>query len=51
MRTFLELEVGASRPKQKKQQQVMNDVSSQPKVVQALYNFQPANTDEVWIGL
>ena len=25
----------------------MNDVSSQPRIVQALYNFQPANTDEV----
>jgi len=25
----------------------MNDVSSQPKIVQALFNFQPANTDEV----
>jgi len=25
----------------------MNDTSSQPKIVQALYNFQPANTDEV----
>ena len=29
------------------EQPSMNDVSSQPKIVQALYNFQPANTDEV----
>jgi len=27
----------------------MNDASCQPKIVQALYNFQPANTDEVRI--
>jgi len=25
----------------------MTDSSLQPKIVQALYNFQPANTDEV----